>query len=135
MITNIFTYGTLMFRPVWLQASDKVHKSIDAKIYGFERKSVQGEVYPVLIPGDKNDLVDGVVFFDISEHTRLKLDAFEGPQYELQEIEAVTQDNKIVKAHAYILKKEFYHIISQNYWDPQRFEKEHLENFLKTVFW
>jgi gamma-glutamylcyclotransferase (GGCT)/AIG2-like uncharacterized protein YtfP len=127
---NIFAYGTLMFEQVWLAVAGMLHKNKKASLIHLKRMSLRGEVYPVLIAGDKNDRVDGVLFFNINRETLAKLDTFEGPQYERREIEVITIDDKILPACTYILKKEFYHIISEKVWDPEHFEKNQLDLFL-----
>ena len=131
MTVNIFTYGTLMFDTVWLQVTGSLNKNRKAKIRGFRRMSVNGEVYPALIPGSANDIVEGILYFAVDDLTLRRLDRFEGSAYEPQQINVVLSDDCFIPARCYVLKKEYYHIIDGQKWDPGQFEKVHLQSFLK----
>jgi len=132
MTVNIFTYGTLMFAAVWRHMTGSLNKNLKAEIRGFKRMSVNGEVYPALIPGSGKDLVDGRLYFEVDDLTVHRLDRFEGSAYEAQQINVVVGDDRILPARCYILKKEYYHILDQQIWDPVHFEKYYLQTFLKS---
>ena len=131
MLTNIFVYGTLMFEPVWRQVTGCFHKSQKAILAGYERKSVKGQVYPVLIPSIKPVKLDGLVYFDINEEVLYKLDYFEGEVYSREKIKVKISGGKDINAQTYVLKTEYYRIIDDNIWDPLRFKREHMVLFLK----
>jgi len=127
---NVFTYGTLMFKPVWIKVTGILYKSQNARIYGFSRKSVTGQQYPVLIPAGKDQTVKGVLYLDVSEPVLKKLDRFEGSAYLRQKVEAEINNKRKVTAHAYVLKKEYYSVIDEREWDPVFFEKINMMTFL-----
>ena len=125
MLLNIFTYGTLMFQPVWLKVTGILCKSQNARVYGFKRKAVKNQLYPVLLPAEKNQVVPGVIYFDIDEYV-LKILA-----YYRTGVEALVNENHMIKAQTYVLKKEYYSVIDNRKWDPLQFERMHITYFLK----
>jgi gamma-glutamylcyclotransferase (GGCT)/AIG2-like uncharacterized protein YtfP len=129
MKVNVFTYGTLMFKPVWIKVTGIFYKSQKARIYGFSRKSVTGQQYPVLVPAGKDQTVKGVLYLDVSEPVLKKLDSFEGSAYLRQKVEVEINNKRKVTAHTYVLKKEYYSVIDESEWDPQFFKKMYMMTF------
>ena len=131
MLTNIFTYGTLMFKPVWTKVTGGLYKSQKAILTGFERKSVKDQFYPVLIPSGSQSKLHGIVYCDIDEATLFKLDMFEGGYYVRKIVRINLHNGDAMAAQTYILKREYYHIIGDNEWGPLQFENKDMESFLK----
>ena len=75
-MTHLFTYGSLMFEDVWNRLVKGNYLSQKATLRGYARRSVKGDEYPVIFQAD--ELVEGVVYYDISEEDRIILDIFEG---------------------------------------------------------
>ena len=134
MLTNIFTYGTLMFEPVWIKVTGSPHNSQKAILTGFERKSVKDQFYPVLIPSKNQLKLQGVVYCDIDEATLCKLDMFEGDSYLRKIVRVNLYNGDALDAQTYILKKEYYHIIGSTDWDPLQFEIKDMGFFLNSLF-
>ena len=121
MPTHIFTYGTLMFEAIWLRVTGIKCNSCRAQISGFQRKAVKGQVYPVLIPGSKNDKVDGIIYLGVNDDIIQKLDRFEGQAYKRRKVQVEINDGSKIPAQTYILKKTFFSIIENKTWDQQQF--------------
>ena len=129
-MVNIFTYGTLMFEEIWSQVTAGEHDRIPAILSGYDRKLARGEVYPVLFPSADISLVEGFVYIGATDADLEKLDAFEGEYYFRQPAEAVIYEATKLPVEVYVLKEEYYSIISHQEWDPVRFKTEGMQLFL-----
>lgn len=66
-MTNVFTYGSLMFREViYALTSTKDYKNSRAILRGYSRYQVKGKVYPG-ITADAQGEIQGVVYFDVTK--------------------------------------------------------------------
>jgi gamma-glutamylcyclotransferase (GGCT)/AIG2-like uncharacterized protein YtfP len=67
LMTNLFTYGSLMFKEVIYELTKvKDYKSSNATLSGFKRNHVKGKVYPGVTPAIDSE-VQGVVYFNVIE--------------------------------------------------------------------
>lgn len=127
---NLFTYGSLMFEEVWLQLVRRDCVRRPARLYGFTRRQVRGDVYPVVFRSRPSDWVDGVVYFDVGEEDFRRLDAFEGAPYDRQTHTVIVEGGEKHRAEAYVLRETFRHLIGDRSWDPSWFATEGLAAFL-----
>ena len=58
MSVHIFTYGSLMFDGVWSKVVDGIYEKVGARLYGYQRRKIRGEIYPTVLPGKSGDYVD-----------------------------------------------------------------------------
>lgn len=128
-VNNVFTYGSLMFAPVWQAVVSGRYDSAPALLAGYQRFAVSGEEYPAMKPDGENTVVSGVVYFDVSPEDVARLDAFEG-EYYLRTTVKVLQDSNPVLAEAYVLRPAFYGIASDQEWDLDGFAREGITRFL-----
>jgi gamma-glutamylcyclotransferase (GGCT)/AIG2-like uncharacterized protein YtfP len=119
---NVFTYGSLMFSPVWDKVCIGRYSTQPAVLGDFQRYSVLNQSYPALVaqPGAS---VQGLVYLGVSELDQQRLNQFEGEEYEL--------------AHARVgaIDIVFYRFIAldrldQTPWDPAVFERDGLPIFV-----
>ena len=77
----VLTYGSLMFERVWGAVVKGRYAGRAVSVEGWQRFCVPGEDYPgaVLSPGAR---LEGVLWEAVSADDLLRLDGFEGPQYE-----------------------------------------------------
>jgi gamma-glutamylcyclotransferase (GGCT)/AIG2-like uncharacterized protein YtfP len=127
---NIFTYGSLMFDPVWSRVVGSRYDRCEAILQGYDRKGVRGEVYPAIIPGGAHSQVPGLVHLDVSTADMEKLDQFEGEYYFRKTVQVITLDMAILPAEIYVLKQEYYAIISNRDWDPVHFATTGIHYFM-----
>jgi len=118
-----------MFETVWLRVAGIKCNSCRAQMSGFQRKAVKGQVYPVLIPGAKNDKVDGIIYLEVNDDIIPKLDRFEGQAYKRRKVQVEINDGSKIPAQAYILKKAFFPIIEDRTWDQQQFAERSIKDF------
>ena len=126
-MTHLFTYGSLMFEPVWHKLVTSNYLSQRATLNGYARRCVKGDEYPVIFPADEG--VEGVVYYDINEDDMIRLDAFEGEYYERTEVELLV-NNVPFKACVYVLKEHYYDIIDPKPWSETLFANEGIKRFL-----
>ncbi|KPK28515.1 MAG: hypothetical protein AMJ61_01980 [Desulfobacterales bacterium SG8_35_2] len=131
-MVNIFTYGSLMFDPVWTRVVAGSYERADAILPGYDRKAVQGETYPVLIPSSPLSQVQGVVYFEVLSADLSRLDIFEGRCYFRKTEQIITEDKNVIAAEVYVLKEEYYAIISHKEWDPVHFSTTNIHLFLHS---
>jgi gamma-glutamylcyclotransferase (GGCT)/AIG2-like uncharacterized protein YtfP len=129
---HIFTYGSLMFDPVWSRVVDGSYDRCEAILQGYDRKGVRHEVYPVIVPSTIHSLVQGIVYLDVSSSDLAKLDGFEGEYFFRKKEQAVTPDMTILPVEVFVLKEEYYAIISSAKWDPEHFSTTGIHFFIHT---
>jgi gamma-glutamylcyclotransferase (GGCT)/AIG2-like uncharacterized protein YtfP len=126
---HVFTYGSLMFEPVWSSVVAGRYERWDAFLQGYERKGVRGEVYPVAVPAAAESRIRGIVYLDVSGNDLGRLDRFEGESY-FRRTEQVTAGNTLLAAELYVLKEEHYGVISPQEWDRESFRTSGIRTFL-----
>ncbi|MEZ7934944.1 MAG: gamma-glutamylcyclotransferase [Sulfurospirillum sp.] len=126
-MTHLFTYGSLMFEDVWNRLVRGNYLSQKATLMGYARRSVKNDEYPVIFQA--NELVEGVVYYDITEEDMITLDAFEGEYYERKEVELLVK-NEPVNAYVYVLKEHYFDIIDPKPWSEAHFATEGIKRFL-----
>ncbi len=128
---HVFTYGSLMFEPVWSRVVAGRYERRDAFLQGYERKGVRGEVYPVAVPGAAESRVRGIVYLGVSEDDLDRLDRFEGESY-YRRTEQVAAGKIALAAEVYVLKEEYYGVISPQEWDREAFRTSGIRTFLRV---
>ena len=126
MATHVFTYGSLMFAPVWEHVVAGCYRASPAVLGDHARYAIRNETYPGMIarPGAT---VRGLVYFEISAADLAALDIFEGCEYRRITVEVAGADGRAVTADTYLylpLEK-----LAAAPWNPEGFA---LERFLAT---
>jgi gamma-glutamylcyclotransferase (GGCT)/AIG2-like uncharacterized protein YtfP len=98
-MTNIFTYGTLMFEEIWSQVVSGEYIKSPAILDGYDRKMARGKEYPVLYPHAPCSQVEGFVYLDVSDADLEKLDYFEGEYYFRKSAEILVPERGILFHH------------------------------------
>jgi len=127
-MTNVFVYGTLMFDQVWERVVEGDYRKTEAKVSGFRRLRIYGEIYPGLVPGEET--VDGIVYHDINTADLEKLDRFEADCYERITTEALGPDDVFIEVELYQVSPDDRGILRNEDWDPERFAAAGLSEFL-----
>jgi gamma-glutamylcyclotransferase (GGCT)/AIG2-like uncharacterized protein YtfP len=126
---NVFTYGSLMFQPVWERVVIGRYKSSEATIHGFRRLAVIGKEHPGLVIAKGAVPMLGRVYFDVSDVDLARLDQFETERY-LRLTVAATIDGDAFAAETYMALN--LDELSDTDWDVERFEHVGLPKFLAT---
>lgn len=129
---NVFTYGSLMYRPVWERVVSGEYRAEPAALRGFERRRIAGEVYPALVRAAAGSVVRGVLYRDVAPADVRALDRFEaeGEAYSRLRVPVELGSGERVEGWAYLYLDEGS--VEAGAWEPGRFEAEHLGYFLDT---
>jgi gamma-glutamylcyclotransferase (GGCT)/AIG2-like uncharacterized protein YtfP len=132
MSSNVFTYGSLMFAPVWERVVRGTYRSAAATLSQHRRFALADETYPGMI-AEAGAEVTGVVYFDVDPADLLALDRFEGDEYRRIRVplrSATTHAGgplETVMAETYLF--EAVHRLSSHPWKPEAFA---LQRFLDS---
>lgn len=121
MTCHIFTYGSLMFAPVWQRVVQGAYRSAPARLDNHARFAIIGETYPGMVAMN-GDSVAGVLYFDVSDRDIAALDAFEGIEYRREQVVVTLENGEPAVANTYVyLATEK---LSQSPWLPEIFQLE-----------
>ena len=126
---NVFVYGTLMFDDVWVALIKNRYHKINARLEGYKRLEVNGEVYPGVIKAKESD-VDGVLMLGVRGVDMLVLDRFEGEFYRRSQVVVSAKDGGVHQAQAYIFRHKYRYMLGDAEWDVDKFKKSGIEVFL-----
>ncbi|WGO99001.1 gamma-glutamylcyclotransferase [Saccharophagus degradans] len=134
MSKHIFTYGSLMFAPVWRGIVDGEYRHSSAAATGIKRVKIVGqsasESYPVAFRHPSAPSLTGQLYLNVEPSDLQKLDAFEGSYYQRETIQVIA-DGAPYQADIYLLKRQYLHLATELPWSPQDFERDHLEAFIR----
>jgi len=127
---NLFTYGSLMFEPVWSRLVSGHYPASPASLAGFVRRCVKDESYPVIFRGLPTDTVEGVLYRNLTAGDLDLLDAFEGDYYVREAVTLRLPDGSACPAQTYVLKDQYRHLADDREWDVDRFASTDIHHFL-----
>ena len=126
-MAHVFTYGSLMFAPVWGKLVTGDYLATKGILPNYARRCVKNEEYPVIFKA--NEKVKGVVYYDVSDEDIKVLDDFEGEFYQRITVDIVTH-TQTIQAEVYALKEAYFAIIDDKPWDERTFATEGIKPFL-----
>lgn len=126
MPAHVFTYGSLMFPPVWERVVRGHYRSAPAVASDHARYAIRGETYPGMVPGPGQQ-VAGVLYFDVAPQDLAALDAFEGEAYRRVTLPLRLDSGETVQAETYL----YLDIgrLAGAPWEPEAFQ---MQRFLDT---
>lgn len=119
-MNNLFAYGTLMCEDIFYSVAGMKLSYSAGLLKGYCRYPVIGHVYPGILPRC-GFTVQGIVYSDVPDRVRLRLDRFEGEMYERCSVLVKCEDNKKITAYTYIIRPQFAHCLEQKDWNFQNF--------------
>lgn len=126
---HLFTYGSLMFPPVWERVVAGRPAAVPASVEGFRRRAVRGETYPGVVR-EAGARVSGRLYLDVDAADLARLDAFEGADYQ-RVVAPVRLDDgsgRVLDAGLYLyLPTER---LEARDWDAEGFGRDALPRFL-----
>lgn len=111
---HLFTYGTLMDPEIMAHVSGGQYRSRPARLSGYRRRVVSGEVYPAIVPCAAEG-VEGMVYFSLSGNSLERLDRFEGEYYERRTL-LVECEGEQLQVQGYVLLTSYRHLLSSSEW-------------------
>ncbi|MGE0314017.1 MAG: gamma-glutamylcyclotransferase family protein [Lautropia sp.] len=131
---HLFTYGSLMFAPVWLRATGRGDIGEVATLYGHRRLVVRGETYPGLVPAAADApaaRVDGILYRDLDEADLGRLDAFEGDWYRRETRDVIVGSTRETAQVYLFLRPELLEDVD---WSVDDFSRDGLGRFIERYF-
>jgi gamma-glutamylcyclotransferase (GGCT)/AIG2-like uncharacterized protein YtfP len=127
---NVFTYGTLMFSPVWERVVAGQYDSVAATVTGFARFAVANEAYPGCVRRTQESVL-GRLYLNLTPADCARLDAFEGQHYArtfcVADIAGSAQ-----QVPAWIYEYLLPQGLAGLPWNPEQFEREAMATFIST---
>lgn len=133
MISDLFTYGTLMCDDIMFSVTGNHYSSIDGVLQGYQKYKVRDEVYPAML-AKKKEAAEGVIYKNLLDDDWNKLDIFEGHRFDRMVVQIDTKDGSIIQAHTYILKSKFANILLDRKWSFTEFLNSGKEKFVSQYF-
>src|SRR5690606_14239587 len=116
-----FTYGSLMFSPVWSRLVRGAHDSVAARLDGYQRYVVLGQDYPGLIARAGVSVI-GRTYLDVDADDLRRLDVFDRSRYRRQDVRPTLASGAAREAQRYLWVGE--RGLSAMPWQPHRFDLE-----------
>ena len=127
--THVFTYGSLMFAPVWERVCRRSYSNQLARLAGHSRFALMGESYPAVVKAE-HGTVSGRLYFNVDAQDVVRLDAFEGKEYQRVSNTVVLADGSTCLADHYLYQGPIP--LADKDWDPAWFEREGIVKFMQT---
>jgi len=129
MSVHVFTYGSLMFYRVWSKVVGGNYEKVGARLYGYKRRKIRGEIYPTVLPGTSGDYVDGIIYLNVSKSDVKTLDTFEEKYYQKEMAECGLSDGGTIAAWVYVCKERYRNLVEDEPWDPVWFSEDGICTF------
>jgi gamma-glutamylcyclotransferase (GGCT)/AIG2-like uncharacterized protein YtfP len=126
MIDRLFTYGTLEIPSVVKRVLGRDLVGEPAVLRGYARFLVRGECHPG-IAERAGASVSGTVYNGMSPAMFLRLDRYEGEEYQKRIVEVILSTGEARTAYTYTCLAG---MLSEAPWDRDIFIRDHLQDFL-----
>ena len=128
----IFAYGTLEFVEVMDAVAGRRFPSRPARLAGYARRLMAGRRYPGIILAEGH-ATEGTLYSEVDGASLQRLDGFEGSLYRRIEVQVSTQGGALQNAWAWVVSDELRDLLSGEPWDKQRFAREELAGFVRSL--
>lgn len=128
----LFVFGSLMDPDVLELVSGMPVSALQvssATVHGYRQCEVAEESYPVLV-GCESSRADGLLLHGLTVDALKRILFFEGEEYSLQPINAVTDANCIQQAHYF--RDTGVYTVRETMWDFEQWRRIHKPSFLKV---
>ena len=126
MSQHVFTYGSLMFAPVWQRVVSGRYRSEAADLAGYRRLAIVDETYPGIVEIDAGS-VAGTLYLDVNDADLQALDDFEGTDYQRRAVQVTTPAGTLATAQTYVFLAP--QRLASHDWNPAAFP---LARFMAT---
>jgi gamma-glutamylcyclotransferase (GGCT)/AIG2-like uncharacterized protein YtfP len=126
-MNTVFTYGSLMFAPVWTHVVRGQYASALGTALGVRRGAVPNEEYPGCAR-EASARTHGRAYFNVDAADLARLDTFEGAHYWREAVLVRSEDGQTFPAWIYLYR--FGNTLTETDWSPERFEREGMAKFL-----
>jgi gamma-glutamylcyclotransferase (GGCT)/AIG2-like uncharacterized protein YtfP len=126
---HAFTYGSLMWADIMARVCGREFSSEPASLADHRRHPVRGEDYPGLRAAS-GATVSGVLYRDVTEAAWVRLDAFEGAEYERVELVVALADGTLLPAQVYRFRDACAQRLLPGDWDADAFARDGRVRFI-----
>ena len=123
---NLFVSGPLMFRELIQAITGKTFVGQAGLIHGYAQFMIKDEGQSAMIPFPDR-AVDGVVYLDVDEESLARIDVFQGPRFEREDVTVEGESGSWLEASAYCLKLRRRKVLSINSWDEDDYREKALK--------
>lgn len=127
----LFAYGTLQHPGVIEALLGGPRPAQPARIDGFARSGLRGEIYPGIVPAPGAS-TPGLLYAQLGPDDLEILDVFEGPLYERVSVHAVRADGARASAWVYAVHPRQRDRITGAAWSFERFCAEHAAAYVQS---
>ena len=128
-LINTFVYGSLMFDAVWNILISTRYRKTAARLDGYARVCVRGEVYPGLVQAPGRS-VNGMLIHGVRPEDVAILDRFEGEYYERVPVKVATGQGGASRAETYLFNEQAAHLLTDSEWSVEEFARSGINAFL-----
>lgn len=126
---QLFTYGTLMFAPVWQSVVGRNCAGTPAWLDGFRREGVHGAPYPVILPDSQAKRLEGLLYRGLRHSDLKRLDDYEGHLYRRQTVAVWSPELGEVRAQTYVLRPQWRRLASGRAWNPGAYQSQRMRPY------
>ncbi|MFO1369589.1 MAG: gamma-glutamylcyclotransferase family protein [Marinagarivorans sp.] len=128
-MTDLFTYGSLMFPAVWRQLVPAERTSRPAFLPFYSRRLIFLDTYPVIVPDANSTGILGTLYSGLNANDLRRLDWFEGEIYQRISLPVLVSTGTI-ECQTYVPKPSFRPLAMQDIWRGDIFQQVQMPIFL-----
>ncbi|VAX13730.1 hypothetical protein MNBD_GAMMA24-1084 [hydrothermal vent metagenome] len=132
MSKSLFTYGTLEIPQVVQIITGQILTGVPARLEGYARYQLKNQAYPGIIQ-EADASITGTLYLDLDDMLVARIDEYEDTCYERRSLQVITKNGMTVAAQAYVVAQENRELLSSRPWDQERFIREELDVFLRSI--
>ncbi|MEM8866001.1 MAG: gamma-glutamylcyclotransferase family protein [Planctomycetota bacterium] len=117
---HLFTYGTLQFEEVWLRVAGVRLPKQPGTLSGFAAYRVQDAEYPG-ITAEVEAVTTGTIYYQLDQRILARLDAFEGEDYERQEVSVKCENGATLPCQTYVIPPTNRQLLTSEAWTADAF--------------
>ena len=111
---------------LWNELVGNPYKTAPFTLSGYKRCALKAKAYPGLIK-EEGATTHGLIYFNVSNVDILKLDVFEGQEYERITVDTVF-NNQAITLQTFLFVGESKYVLDED-WDLDHFTENDTENF------
>eukprot|EP00878_Enallax_costatus_P017780 GHUV01018682.1.p1 GENE.GHUV01018682.1~~GHUV01018682.1.p1 ORF type:complete len:147 (+),score=12.20 GHUV01018682.1:308-748(+) len=127
-----FVYGTLMAPEVLNLLIKRVPPHKPAKLSGYSRYRVKGQVFPAILHSTPQSQVQGMVLMELTPQELHILDVYESEEYYRERVSPELEDGTTVPADVYVWRDE-YRSMLDGAWSYEEWRKLHLHKWIAKL--
>lgn len=129
---HFFAYGTLQDEEVFKLITGVSAQGVFAVLDGYEARCLRDVAYPGLVARETGQTI-GTLYFDLPPEVMIRLNHYEGPEYEFLHVRVKPSGSEKVKAGVYATHPDFSSLILPEIWSFDSFMKHDYATYLQGL--